>query len=604
MILNNAINILMIEDNSGDQFLISELISGSDIKINNLYLATSLESSLKMLNTDIDIILLDLTLPDSNGINSFNTIIKHAGKIPVVILSGYSDTILALEAIGLGAQDYLLKGDFDEKLLAKTIRYSIERKKNIEELRESIERYNLVSMATNDMVWDWNIVTGKVYRNVESWNKLFGTSLKHIDQNTATFIGHVHPEDVEHAKKNIDYILAKKDQSIFQAEFRVKKEDGKYAYVSDRGYIIRNAAGNAIRVIGATQNITERKEAEVILKSSEERYRYLFNNNPSCIIIWDLNDLCILEVNDSSIDQYKYSREEFKHKSILDLKLPEDSNIILEVVNKAKDDIFFKGSLTCKHVDKTGKFMFMDVTCHRIEYKGKAVILTLANNVTETILLEKKLEEEKIIKQQEITEAVIMAQEKERQEIGGELHDNVNQILASSKLYLGLAKMNTDEYSKFLNESEKLITSAIAEIRALSHSLIPPSLDDSELAEALESIIVSVAETGSLKINADLKRFNENSTPDKLKLGIYRIVQEQFNNILKYAKATIVDLTIAHENEQLILSIKDNGVGFDKKIKTEGVGLLNIKARASLFNGKINIISSPGNGCEVVVTFN
>jgi signal transduction histidine kinase len=246
----------------------------------------------------------------------------------------------------------------------------------------------------------------------------------------------------------------------------------------------------------------------------------------------------------------------------------------------------------------------MEITSHRIDYKGKTAMLALANNVTQKFTLEERLKEEQIKKQQEITEAVISAQEKERQEIGAELHDNVNQILASSRLYIGLAKRDIIPPNQFLDETENLIASAIAEIRSLSHSLIPPSLNDSELAEALSNIIGVVSKTGSIKVNADFKDFKENSTSDKLKLVIYRIVQEQFNNILKYSKASVVNLSLAHENGKIFLKIKDNGVGFDTTQKTDGVGLLNIKTRASLFNGEMKITSSPGNGFELVITFN
>lgn len=593
----------MIEDNTGDQFLLSELLNVSGINIKKRYNATRLDEALEQLKQPIDIILLDLSLPDSTGIDTFNSLLKHAGKIPVVILSGLADTTLALEAITLGAQDYLIKGNFDEKLLAKTIRYSIERKKNMEALQESIERYNLVSKATNDMVWDWNVVTGEVYRNVESWNKIFGSNLKELEPTTQFFDNLVHPEDKAPTLKKINDILENPGLFIFDVECRVKKENDAYAYITDRGFIIRDESGKAIRVIGASQNITERKEAEAILKSSEERYRNLFNNNPACILIWALDDFSILEVNDSAIEQYNYTKEEFLKMTVLGLRDAEDQQAIIELAQKAREDIFFEVDATWKHLNKAGEYMYMDIHSHRIEYRGKPVILALANNVTEKILLEKKLEDEQVKKHQEITEAVIMAQEKERQEIGAELHDNVSQILASSRLYLGLAKRDIHQPNQFLDETEILISSAIAEIRALSHSLIPPSLDDAELAESLNNIIDTLSKTGTMKVQADLKRFNENSTSDKLKLGIYRIVQEQFNNILKYSKATTVHLSIAHENGKVLLNIKDNGIGFDQAKKTDGVGLLNIKTRASIFNGKVKVISSPGNGCELMVTF-
>src|SRR4051794_6650066 len=108
MLLNTAIDILMVEDSTGDQFLLTELLNASGINIRNLFFAIRLEKAIEQLKAPMDIILLDLSLPDSSGIDTFNTIIKHAGKTPVVILSGLTDTTLALEAITLGAQDYLI----------------------------------------------------------------------------------------------------------------------------------------------------------------------------------------------------------------------------------------------------------------------------------------------------------------------------------------------------------------------------------------------------------------------------------------------------------------------------------------------------------------
>ncbi|MDO9376434.1 MAG: PAS domain S-box protein [Ferruginibacter sp.] len=603
MVPNAAINILMVEDNTGDQFLLSELLSASDLTIKNLFSAIRLDDALQQLKESVDIILLDLSLPDSSGIETFNVINKLAGKTPVVILSGLTDTRLALDAITLGAQDYLIKGDFDEKLLSKTIRYSIERKRNMEELQASNERYNLVSKATNDMVWDWNVLTGEVYRNVESWNKIFGTSLKELPTNNQLFADRIHPDDRQATLKKVEEIIANPLQFIFSVECRARKENGDYAYISDLGYILRDGEGKATRVIGATQNITERKEAETILKTSEERYRYLFNNNPASILIWNLDDFKILEVNESSIEQYGFTKTELLQKTILDLSMPEEHVEIKELAQKAKAGVFFKVTSTWRHQNKTGENMFMEVTSHRIDYKQKNVILALANNVTEKIQLEEKLEEEQVKKQQEITEAVITAQEKEREEIGGELHDNVNQILASARLYLGLAKRDLKEPINFLEQTDNLIFSAIGEIRSLSHSLIPPSLNESELKDALGNLVNMVSTGASLKVHLHLVDFDEDKTSDKLKLTIYRIVQEQFNNILKHAKAANIYLALSNQDKRVLLTIKDDGRGFDKSKKTEGVGLMNMRTRASLFKGEMNIQSSPGNGCELRITF-
>ena len=351
-------------------------------------------------------------------------------------------------------------------------------------------------------------------------------------------------------------------------------------------------------------DITKEKEAEEILKASEERYRYLFNNNPASIFIWDLDSLHILEINDAAVDLYGYAREEFLTKSVLELSFAEDYDKIKRFASIARKKDHLNSEITCKHINKSGEEMYMLIGSHIIKFKGKSAILAIASNITDKVLLENELEKERMVKQQEITQAVISAQEQERQELGGELHDNVIQILAGSLLYLGLAKKELNIDHEYLKETDTLINTAIEEIRNLSHSLIPPSLNKSEFLDALKNLTEVTQKTSGIIISLHAAGFDESSIPDKLKLTIYRIVQEQINNILKHAAAQKVIVHLVNDNEKALLSIKDDGIGFDTSKKAKGVGLLNIKTRASLFNGEVSIISFPGKGCELRVLFN
>lgn len=380
-----------------------------------------------------------------------------------------------------------------------------------------------------------------------------------------------------------------------------------------RLFPISNNEHKIIGFMAAITEITERKKAEEEIRTSEERYRYLFNNNPACIFIWDIQSLKIIEVNNTAVEQYGYSREEFLNlKSTFDLRPKEKYERYTEFLKIAKtedailtpiENTLLKRSENWKHLTKSGEIMFMDIWSHKIFYKGRPMILSVGNNVTERVLLEKKLEDERLKKQQEITDAVITAEEKERQEIGRELHDNVNQVLASARMYLGLTKNELTGSYPFLDETDKLISAAIMEIKKLSHSFVSPLVNESKLSEALDRIIETTEKNGTLTIRSELTGLDESAVSDKLKLAIYRIVQEQFTNILKYAKAKSIYLSLVQENEKIILRIKDDGVGFDVSKKTGGIGFINIRARASLFNGEISINSSPGKGCELTVTF-
>src|SRR5690606_31189859 len=131
----------------------------------------------------------------------------------------------------------------------------------------------------------------------------------------------------------------------------------------------------------------------------------------------------------------------------------------------------------------------------------------------------------------------------------------------------------------------------------LSKTLVPPSLGDIGLKEALLEMIenMTISPELSIRIRANDQHI-ENLSNNK-KLIVYRIVQEQINNILKHSKATEAQIELKTIKNRLHLIIKDNGVGFDPRKKSKGIGLNNIISRVEMQNGKMEIISAPGSGC-------
>ena len=121
--------------------------------------------------------------------------------------------------------------------------------------------------------------------------------------------------------------------------------------------------------------------------------------------------------------------------------------------------------------------------------------------------------------------------------------------------------------------------------------------------EAIADICRNIHKASDLQFIADWDKVDDNSLSDKMKLTIYRIVQEQVTNIIKHANAKEVIIEIYQDKGALVLTIKDDGVGFDVSSKRNGVGLQNISSRAELLDGEVIINSSPGNGCELQVIF-
>ena len=124
------IKVLMIEDNKGDYEIILKLLEKSENTEFELIHSPRLSSGVELLeNNSFDVILLDLGLPDSDGLESFNVILKKHPEIPTIILTGLANEETGIQAIKYGAQDYLVKGEFNGKLLVRAIQYAIERKK-------------------------------------------------------------------------------------------------------------------------------------------------------------------------------------------------------------------------------------------------------------------------------------------------------------------------------------------------------------------------------------------------------------------------------------------------------------------------------------------
>ncbi len=145
----------------------------------------------------------------------------------------------------------------------------------------------------------------------------------------------------------------------------------------------------------------------------------------------------------------------------------------------------------------------------------------------EKLHAEKALVHQRLMEQKLITKTSIQAQEKERDEIGKELHDNINQVLAAAKLYLQTAIRKGESKSQLLEKSHEYIKIAIDEIRKLSHTLIAPSLGEITLTDAIKELITDFRTTNSLDLKLITNNFNEEIIEDTMGLMFYRVIQER-----------------------------------------------------------------------------
>ena len=154
-----------------------------------------------------------------------------------------------------------------------------------------------------------------------------------------------------------------------------------------------------------------------------------------------------------------------------------------------------------------------------------------------------------------------------------------------------------------IRDSKKFINTAIEEIRTISNSLIPKPFHQVALKDAIADVCKNINKASSLQFVVDWDGLDESRLSDKMKLTIFRIVQEQLTNIIKHAKAKEVIIEIYQHQGYIKLNIKDDGIGFDSKARRSGVGLQNITSRAELLDGEVIINSAPGKGCVLQVIF-
>ena len=207
--------------------------------------------------------------------------------------------------------------------------------------------------------------------------------------------------------------------------------------------------------------------------------------------------------------------------------------------------------------------------------------------------------EEEVRKKREIIKAIMEAQEKERKEISSELHDNVNQILTTCKLFLEIARNNPAD-ARFIDGCYQNIQMVIEEIRNISHNLTPYTLKDLGLAAAVHDIVQKINQSGKLSIRlSSFQHLDEETINPDIKLAIFRIIQEEINNVLKHAQATVLTINLAVQDEKITVVMTDDGRGFDEKIVKKGMGLNNIQNRVEYYKGSFCLKTAPGEGCEL-----
>jgi len=481
-----------------------------------------------------------------------------------------------------------------------------DRRRAEEALRQSEERFRLVTNATNDAIYDCDLVNGTVWWN-EQLIRLFGERSEEQDTTWDWWKDRIHPDDRARVADGIEAAIDGRANAgdIWTDEYRFQRTDGSYAFINDRAYITRDANGNATRLLGAMQNVTEQKLSEDSLRRSEERFRLaalaineaIWEVDPKSGTVWwnDTYDTLFGPRPPKSSKSWEWW-EDHVH--------PEDrervTNSLMALLRGSADlgDIWVE---EYRYRRASGDYaIVVDRGFVARDAEGNPTrVVGAMQDITKIKRAEAELRDE-----QQLLRQLIDLQESERRMVAHDIHDGFVQDVVGAHMRVQCIEstMDPDTNESTATSVALLLERAIAEGRRLIREMRPMVLDELGIVEAIRHLLADEKKQAGLAV-----AFDHDVQFDRLEARlegiVYRIVQEALSNVRRHSQRDDAAVRLTQRDGELEIIVRDQGIGFDPKAGgRKGFGLRGIHERARLSGGKARIESAPGNGTVVRVT--
>jgi PAS domain S-box-containing protein len=633
--MSEKINILLIEDNPGDVRLLEIYLRESYNDDFTLLNADYLSKGIQLLEKNkFDIIILDLALPDSSGLETFEKVYAHAPEIPIIVLTGLADESIGVNAVKLGAQDFLMKGKLKSKSLKRSINYSIERYKLLNQLAEktrileektadlNAEKIKLSQAQKISQIgsWDFDILTNELNWSDELYN-IYGLDPQVAITDDKAF-EMIHVADKEYVKNRVEEAI--KTHNPFHYNYRIIRADHVIRTLDARGEVMADNQGNAIKMAGTLQDITDRLQVEELEKLAVAATQ----SNNSVIIL--NKDGFIEWVNEGFTKFTGYTLEDVLNKKIETGLLPKSEDYKL-VVNK-KQSISYES----KNQTKDGREYWVITTLTPVLDNAGEVERILA--IRSDITLRKKTEEKLVQTNIELTKAKEQLEEsmhvKERflANMSHEIRTPMNAIIGFVDLLL--KTQLTSEQKQYIDavktsgENLIVIINDILDFSKIQSGKISFEKINFRLSRTMATIkelmLPKVVEKNiKLSLNVD-KNIPDGLVGDPTRLN--QVLLNLLSNAIKFTqkgeiKISVVLLSEKNDEVELKFSVQDTGIGISKKNFTSifeeftqaandttrkyggsGLGLSIVKQLVEMQGGKVTVESEVGVGS--VFSFN
>ena len=478
-------------------------------------------------------------------------------------------------------------------LIFGLLRQRAKRRTTETELKLPNDRLRQAVEAGKCVGWDWDVKTGR-----DRW---FGDLQTMFGIQSDTYYGHIedfrrriYPEDQELVWKAV--ADARQNREPFIAEFRVLHLDGTVRWIKARGQFYYGANGDAVRMLGMAVDITERKQAEQVLREGEERFRLVANTAPVMIWMSGTDKLCTY-VNQPWLEFTGRPLEAELGNGWAEGVHPEDFSRCMDTYTQAFDRREpFQMEYRLRRHD--GEYRWLsDIGVPRFNPDHSfAGYIGSATDVTERKLAEESLAD--------VGRKLIEAHEEERTWIARELHDDVNQRMAL--LAIELDRWNQQlppsavEFHDHIHHASQRLSDIATDIQALSHRLHSSKLEYLGLVAAAKSFCKELSEQQKVEIDFSHTAIPR-SVPKEISLCLFRVLQETLQNAVKHSGVRHFKVELRGTEGEIQLTVSDLGVGFDPQdaIHRRGLGLISMRERMQLVSGEISIKSQPGSGTTI-----
>ena len=565
----SANKVLLIEDNPGDARLVEIFLSESDLANCEVINKTSLGEGLEALRTgqEFAAILLDLSLPDSRGFETLETVVSEFPQNNIIVLTGFSDKDMGVQAVKLGAQDYLVKGEFDSDELTKTLRFSIERNKVLKRLEETQRIANIGS-------WEYCSVS-KTFTASDEFFRIFGCTGKEGEDEFS-------PLDTLKPLQE-----AALESGQLKKDLKIRQKNGSFRYVSVQCTAQQDEKGR-IAYQGIIQDITERKLAEQEMVKSQERYQEIFTQSRDALFICSL-DGKFIDFNQATLDLFGYDRqglEGIENSHALYRPVERKNEFLLKLKNQKSIKDFEINLLNRK-----GETRECLVTANIIVTDDLVGYNCILRDVTE------KKQAEKMRKARDMARQSAQMKEQFVASISHEMRTPMNAILGMSNILMQM-DMEDEQANlvKSIKQSSEILLGVVNDILEVSEIqngkvvLENAPFDLYELLTNLVNVMQYKAQEKDLYLEVIMdKGIPQYISGDQLRLN--QILYNLVGNAIKftdggYVKIYLKKLYDVGDSLQVKFEIEDTGIGIpENKIDAVFETFTRIRQKNRVFEG-------------------